>query len=128
MIEIRPESQSDEAGIEAVLTAAFPSNLEAALFKLLRNRGKCSVSLVAVDDKQIIGHVLFSPVELHAPDGRLNGLGLAPLAVLPEHQRQGVGTRLVQAGIAACRTLGSGFIVVLGEPEYYGRFGFQRAS
>src|SRR5688572_16214953 len=116
MIEIRPEGERDADGITAVHTAAFPTPLEAVLVTLLRQRGKSRISLVAELDSRIVGHVLFSPVDLETEDARLEGLGLAPLAVLPEYQCQGVGSRLTEAGIAACRQLDAGFVVVLGEP------------
>jgi len=129
---IRPELPNDAAGIRRVHEAAFPTAGESRLVDLLRERALAVVSLVAESADEIVGHVLFSPVRLEGPRtnaaGDAAGLGLAPLAVLPSWQRRGLGGRLVRAGLAACRELNAPFVVVLGEPEYYGRFGFVRAS
>jgi len=112
----------DAAAIHAVHAAAFPSDAEARLVDALRDAGHAAVSLVALESK-IVGHVLFSPTRSN--QGR--GVGLAPLAVLPQYQRQGIGAALASAGIGACRSAGYDYIVVLGEPAYYRRFGFRRA-
>ena len=128
LFHTRPETTADAAAIRRVHAAAFPTPTEAELVDRLRAHGKATVSLVAEQAREIVGHILFSPV---AVDGvRLVGLalGLAPVAVLPACQRQGVGSRLVRDGLEACRGLGCGLVVVLGEPGYYGRFGFGRAS
>jgi putative acetyltransferase len=122
---VREEKPSDEAAIRHVLNAAFPGPLEAQLIDDLRRAGNLTISLVAEIDGQVVGHVAFSPV---AVAKQVRGLGLAPLAVLPSVHRKGVGTTLAKAGIAKCRQLGTGFIVVLGSPAYYERFGFQPAS
>lgn len=120
----RPENAHDVAAIRGVLEAAFPTPAEARLVDALRASGRLSVSIVASDGAGVIGHVAFSPVRV----GETQGLGLAPMAVLPEHQSRGVGALLVREGLASCVALRQGFVVVLGEPEYYGRFGFERAS
>ena len=127
-VEIRPCTAADQADALAVHEAAFPTDGEARLVALLTSRGKSRVSLVAESGGRIVGHVLFSPVQVRGAASTSHGLGLAPLAVLPEFQRRDIGTKLVEAGLAACRQLGQPFVVVLGEPEYYGRFGFRRAS
>lgn len=103
--------------------AAFPSDAEARLVDALRAARRAALSLVAEHDGQVVGHVLFSPVK----SNRGRGLGLAPLAVLPRHQRQGIGAALIRAGIEACRAGGYDYAVVLGDPGYYRRFGFRRA-
>ena len=91
----------------------------------LRAAGAGVVSLVAEEAGQVVGHVLFSPVRVERADGQgREALGLAPMAVRPEHQRRGIGGRLVEAGLAACRRSGHGLVFVLGHPEYYPRFGF----
>ena len=126
MITIRPECPEDAAGIRAVHCAAFPTDAEARLVERLRAGGQSRVSLVAEADGNVIGHILFTPVSV-TPAG-CRGLGLAPLAVLPTHQRRGVGSALVREGLAVCRRQGWAFVVVLGHPDYYPRFGFRRAS
>jgi putative acetyltransferase len=122
---VRPEAPEDIDGIRAVHRAAFPSHLEAQLVDALRQAGKATISLVADLRGSIIGHVLFSPVSVE--QGPARGLGLAPVAVHPEWQRTGVGTALVQAGLAAAKARDCGFVVVLGAPAYYRRFGFSTA-
>ena len=118
---IRPESPADEAAVRAVHKAAFPTDAEARLVDAIRANGNDRVSLVAEKQGRIVGHVLFSPVDVEGSEG----IGLAPVAVLPDFQRHGIGAALVKAGIAACRELGAKFIVVLGDPRYYRRFGFR---
>ncbi len=129
MLVIRPECDADVATIRAVHEAAFPTPAEAMLVDLLRKNGKARISLVSEDAGSVVGHILFSPVEIAADDGtRMIGLGLAPLAVLPEFQRRGIGSRLVLDGLAECRRQRQPFVVVLGHTEFYPRFGFERAS
>jgi putative acetyltransferase len=129
MPDIRPSLHSDLPAIEAVHRAAFPTDVEARLVRLLVERGQDIVSLVAVEGSQIVGHVLFSPATIEA-DGRVvaTGLGLAPVAVLPAYQNRGLGSALIRAGLDARRQLATPFVVVLGNPAYYGRFGFVPAS
>jgi putative acetyltransferase len=122
---IRAEQTEDRQAIWMVHTAAFPTDGEAQLVDALRAGGKATVSLVAEQDGAIVGHVLFSPVT--GASGR-PGVGLAPVAVLPAWQRRGIGSKLIEAGIVACRDAGIGFIVVLGHAGYYPRFGFRKAS
>lgn len=123
---IRAERDTDHAAVHAVNAAAFPTPLEADLVDALRRQAHPLISLVAERDGAILGHILFSPVTLEGrPDLRL--MGLAPLAVAPEHQRSGIGSALVRAGLAECRHLGFSAVVVLGHPEYYPRFGFTPA-
>jgi putative acetyltransferase len=122
---IRSEEPADADTTRAVHRAAFPTPAESALVDDLRQSGRLTVSLVAIEDGQVVGHVAFSPVTVA---GSSAGLGLAPVAVLPGSQRQGVGASLVRAGLAACRAAAVPFVVVLGSPHYYGRFGFEAAS
>lgn len=122
---IRPEQPDDAAAICAVHTASFPSAGEARLIDLLRAAGRLAVSLVAESGGVVIGHVAFSPVTVET--GVL-GAGLAPLAVVEAHRRQGIAAQLVRAGLEACRAAGFVWVVVLGEPAYYSRFGFRAAS
>lgn len=124
MTTIRPERPDDVEPIRAVVGEAFPTLQEARLVDLLREAGRLSASLVAEVDGRIVGHVAFSPV---STDSGAVGAGLGPLAVLEEHRRRGIAARLVEAGLTACRSLGFGWAVVLGEPAYYARFGFRPA-
>jgi putative acetyltransferase len=126
---VRPEQAGDSPAIRAVHVAAFPTDAESRLVEALRASGSAVVSLIAELEGEPIGHVLFSPVSIELEPGwaGARGLGLAPLAVLPKHQRRGIGAELVRAGIAACGRAGVQFIVVLGNPDYYQRFGFRRA-
>ncbi len=128
MLLIRPEQPEDLAAIHSVLEQAFQQGFgsiaEADLVDTLRANGKAIVSLVAVENDQIVGHILFSEVTL----GDATIIGLAPLAVLPSQQKQGIGALLTNAGIAACRNAGYTAMVVLGHPDYYPRFGFVPAS
>jgi putative acetyltransferase len=127
-MEIRSERPSDVAAISAVITAAFlevehSGGNEAEIVAALRDAGSLAVSLVAVENDRILGHVALSPV---AVDGRDEGwFGLAPVAVLPQHQRKGIGRALIEAGLATLREKGAPGCVVLGDPAYYGRFGFE---
>lgn len=122
---IRPEKTEDIAAIFAVNQQAFKRREEARLVDVLRAQVSPLLSLVAVVDKAVVGHILFSPV--HVENARRAPqlmLGLAPMAVLPEYQGKGIGSLLVRRGLDACRAAGSGAVVVLGHPGYYPRFGF----
>ena len=120
---IREERQGDAEGVRGVNLAAFETTTEADLVDALRRQAAPLVSLVAEDDANLIGHILFSPVTL-ASDPGLMLMGLAPMAVVPSRQRQGVGSTLVREGLQRCRQLNVAAVVVLGHPEYYPRFGF----
>ena len=127
-MEIRPYSPEDAATVREVHLRAFDGRQEEACLVELLHRAKAApVSLVAVVDGQVVGHILFSPVRLEGrPDLRM--VGLAPVGVLPEYHGRGIGSHLVREGLAACRRADYGATVVLGEPGYYSRFGFVRAS
>jgi putative acetyltransferase len=124
---IREECPEDAEAIRAVNVAAFGSNSEADLVNALRRDAAPVVSLVAQDDAEIVGHIMFSPVTLASAPG-LVLMGLAPMAVVPSRQRQGIGSLLVQDGLVRCRNLDTAAVVVLGHPEYYPRFGFVPAA
>lgn len=129
MIVIRPEMDTDIPGIYTTNRKAFPRPAEAELVDLLRAHGKATLSIVAETEAgQVVGHVLFSPVTIENAPEKIRALGLGPLAVAPEHQRQGIGFQLVKAGLTECQLSGYDLVVLLGDPRYYGRFGFQRAS
>jgi putative acetyltransferase len=121
---IRREMAADEEAIRRVEERAFGRREEAALVDALRAHGRITLSLVAEMDGRVIGHVAFSPVTVESR----TGVGLAPLAVLPECHRRGVGAELVRRGLAECRAAGHEFAVVLGASAYYCRFGFEPAA
>jgi len=127
-VTIRPERPGDEAAIAELTRAAFfdhphSSHNEAEIIAALRDSGALSVSLVAVWNDRVIGHVAVSPVSIS--DGTGGWYGLGPVAVVPEQQGRGTGQRLVREALDRIRESGGRGCVVLGEPEYYGRFGFQ---
>lgn len=123
-VTIRAERPTDIESIDRVLRAAFPTEAEAGLVAQLRADGDLRASLVAELAGDIVGCVAFSPITL---DGQpCDGVGLAPVVVLPSHQSQGIGATLIAAGLTACWN--AAFCVVLGEPAYYRRFGFRPAS
>ena len=124
---IRPGEAGDASAIRHVNLTAFATAAEADLVERLRVSGKAVIELVALDGDSVVGHVVFSPIALDPLAGTV-GLGLGPLAVMPDHEKHGVGRRLVQNGLAACHQWGAGFVVVIGDPPYYTRFGFEPAA
>ena len=127
-IEIRDERAGDEAVIRAVNDAAFGQPDESRMVDAIRAARHEAISLVAVSDHTIVGHILFTPVTIDGAASPVRAAGLAPMAVLPPHQRHGIGSRLVHAGLSRCRDRGYSAVVVLGHPAFYPRFGFDRAS
>jgi len=127
-MHIRKEAPGDIESIYRVNEQAFETNAEARLVDLLRERGKAVISLIAEVGGEVVGHILFSPVSIEPAAKNWNALGLAPLAVIPSHQRQGIGGVLIEAGLENCRKLGIELVVVLGHPTYYPKFGFTKAS
>jgi putative acetyltransferase len=128
MLCIRWERPEDILAIREVHELAFGRPAEADIVDVLRASGKATLSLVAVEDDRIVGHILFSPVTIDAGDRTFPAVGLAPMAVLPEWQRRGIGSQLVETGLLECRNAGYDCVVVLGHPTYYPRFGFVPAS
>lgn len=122
-MEIVSEPESIYPAIRNVLVSAFPTALEADLVERLRQDGDLALSLAATSYGEVAGHVAFSP--LTAP---FRALGLGPVAVRPDKQRQGIGGRLIQTGLAHAEQAGWQAIFVLGDPAYYGRFGFSVAE
>jgi putative acetyltransferase len=122
MISVRAEEPGDIDAIHETNALAFGSPLEARLVDALRGP-EDYLSLVAVIEGKVVGHILFTPVTLE-PSVDVRIAGLAPMAVRPEHQRSGVGGQLIRAGLDACRRRGYSAVAVLGHPEYYPRFGF----
>ncbi|MDQ3010587.1 MAG: N-acetyltransferase, partial [Acidobacteriota bacterium] len=125
---IRYETPEDIAVIHQIIEQAFGRPAEANLVDALRRNGKAILSLVAEDNGRVVGHILFSPGVIDAAERPLPGIGLAPLAVLPERQNEGIGSLLVERGLKLCRETRHPFVIVLGHPEYYPRFGFVPAS
>ena len=123
-IIIRPESTADQDAIRHVNRLAFGQDEEARLVDALRDGGYVRVSLVAEQTGQVVGHILFSDLPIITEAGTVAALALAPMAVLPELQRQGIGSALVQKGLEACRQQGHRIVVVLGHAHFYPRFGF----
>ncbi|QPD00553.1 N-acetyltransferase [Qipengyuania soli] len=124
---IRPEQPGDEATIHALTEAAFrdmpfSDGDEQDLVDRLRADGDLTLSLVAEDAGKILGHIAFSPVSIS--DGSEDWFGLGPVSVCPELHGQGIGSLLIRRGIADLSDIGARGIVLLGSPEYYGRFGF----
>jgi putative acetyltransferase len=124
-VKVCAERDVDRAAVHALHDASFPTQAEARLVDLLRASGRLWLSLVAVSDEEVVGHVSFSPVQA---DGAEGGVALAPLAVAEKCRRRGIGARLVEEGLAGCRRGGRSFVVVVGDPAYYARFGFAAAS
>jgi putative acetyltransferase len=124
---IRPERPDDAGAVRHVNELAFGQPVEADLVERLRRVCDDSLSLVAEEDT-IVGHILFTPVTVESAGRRVLGMGLAPMAVLPDHQRKGIGSQLVRSGVELLRQRGCPFVVVVGHPGYYPRFGFEPAS
>jgi putative acetyltransferase len=127
-IKIRSETSADSMAIEAVTAAAFlnaphTSHTEQQIVSLLRRAGKLAISLIAEADGAVIAHVAVSPVSIS--DGSSGWCGLGPISVMPEHQRRGVGSQLMREALHILRRRRASGCVVLGDPEYYGRFGFK---
>jgi putative acetyltransferase len=123
-VRVRPENPNDLEAIREVNRQAFGQEDEARLVDALRDGGHARLSLVAEEGGRVVGHILFSDLPIVTQAGTLHALALAPMAVLPERQRQGIGSRLVREGLRACADAGHRIVVVLGHPRYYPRFGF----
>lgn len=134
-VRIRPEQPGDEPAIHELTSQAFASSEygyhgEAELVEKLRANGAAAISLVAEADStnHLIGHILFSPAVIEWKDHQSKGFGLAPMSVLPEFQRMGIGSQLITAGFEVATARDGDFVIVLGHPEYYPKFGFTPAS
>ena len=126
-VVIRHETAADRDAIHSVEAAAFGQDDEARLVDALRDAGHVILSLVATDGERIVGHILFSPMTIVAGETTSPAVCLAPVAVQPEYQRSGVGSALIQAGLAELRDLGHKAVFLVGHPTYYPRFGFSPA-
>ena len=129
MLSIRAEKVEDYEAISRVHRVAFGGENEVNLVRKLRDSKEFlpELSLVAVMDGEIVGHILFSPVIIQCSDRSVRALALAPMTVQPEFQRQGIGSQLTGKGLECCRRLGYQIVIVVGHPEYYPRFGFSSA-
>ena len=123
-MNIREEQSSDIEKIYKVNTEAFETKAEANLVNALRNSGCKFISLVAEIESEVVGHILFTPVELTENKNNLKIMGLAPMAVLSQFQNRGIGSKLVSAGLEICKSQGCDAVAVLGHPAYYPKFGF----
>ena len=123
MVEIRPERPGEAVAIEHVHRQAFGRDAESRLVRRLRAEGYNVTSMVAADGASIIGHALFSRVSASGPR-HLETVALAPVAVLPNRQRIGIGSEMIRVGLDACRASAVDVALVLGDPGYYTRFGF----
>lgn len=127
-MQIRQERPQDAATIHALTEAAFKDmpfsdQTEAKVVDALRAAGALTLSLVATEGGEILGHVAFSPVRINADAGDWYGLG--PVSVWPDRQRRGIGQHLIREGLQRLQAMGAGGCVLLGDPRYYRRFGFE---
>lgn len=128
MINVRSETSDDIAAVRRINELAFARPDEAALVDTLRKVAQPFLSLVAIDKDEAVGHILFTRVSIEGDESGRLVLGLAPMAVLPQYQRKGIGSQLVRTGLKECSRIGCDAVVVLGHPDYYPRFGFIPAS
>ena len=124
-VAIRPAADDDAPAIREVLAAAFPTTAEADLVEQLAADGDLALGFVAAVDGKIVGHIAFSRMTVAAEGERVPALGLAPVAVLPAHQKSGIGGRLIERGLAAANGRGTALVFLVGDSDYYGRFGFR---
>ena len=125
MIEIREERADDIAAVRNLNSRAFGQDQESNIVDALRANGAALLSLVATLNGQVVGHIMYSPLSI---DGKFEGAALGPMAVLPQCQRRGIGSRLIEAGNRKLKDDGCPFIIVVGHADYYPRFGFKPAS
>ncbi|CAB1055923.1 Acetyltransferase, GNAT family [Olavius sp. associated proteobacterium Delta 1] len=128
MVEVRIEQPDDIDAVRLVNDQAFGQPDEGRIVDKLRNSCEEIISLVAISKNQIVGHILFSPVTIDNKGSVIEGMGLAPMAVLPEFQNRGIGSELATEGLRLIKRMKCPFVIVLGHDQYYPRFGFQTAS
>ena len=129
-VKVRNQEPKDREQVFDLNCNAFPTSDEAKLVDSLRSSGtgEIVISLVAVHDNSVVGHILFTEVIVEGASANGSLLGLGPMSVQPEMQNLGIGSRLVLQGLQECRTRGIGAVFVLGHAEYYSRFGFNSAA
>jgi putative acetyltransferase len=125
VIKIRQEGPDDVTAVRDLNRRAFGQDQESNIVDALRTNGAALLSFVATLNNRVVGHIMYSPAVV---DGRVRGAALGPMAVLPEYQRQGIGTKLIEAGNQKLKETGCPFIIVVGHADYYPRFGFTPAS
>lgn len=125
---VRAERTGDIDAIREVNLRAFGQPQEADLVDALRANGAVLASLVAVSGGSVVGHILYTPVTIDCDGREIGGAGLGPMAVLPERQGEGIGGRLIEAGSRVMSEQGHPFVIVVGHPGYYPRFGFEPAE
>jgi putative acetyltransferase len=128
LIIIRRERPEDIKEIHSVNEQAFEDSAEARIVDTLREKCPDALSLVAEDEGEIVGHIFFSPVEIEWSGAVIKGMGLAPMAVRPDRQRQGIGSRLARTGLEILKDQEYPYVIVVGHPEFYPKFGFEPAS
>jgi putative acetyltransferase len=126
-IIIRHETPNDYEAVREILKSSFETDAESRLVDALRTNGKAIFSLVAEQAQTVVGHIMFSPVST-TPPSEPKGLGLAPVAVAPTHRRQGIASMLIREGLRMCNEYHYDYVILLGDPKFYQRFGFQKAS
>jgi len=125
---LRPEKEEDHGVVKALNKHAFQGEVESSIVEKVRSSCDEVVSLVAVEDSKVVGHIFFSPVVTMSGESEVRGMALAPIAVSPEYQRRGIGSALVKEGLRVLNEGGYPFVVVLGHKDYFPRFGFEKAS
>ncbi len=125
MIRLQEESDTCLSEIRTINEAAFGDSLAADLIDALRSNKKVDLSLVAEVNNELVGHIMFSPVIVEGAMSSKRRTALAPVAVIPEQQRTGVGTALINEGLKKCKTMGIDYVILLGHKTYYPRFGFK---
>jgi putative acetyltransferase len=128
MLTVRPERLEDIPSVRILNERAFEQSAEADIVDKLRHACPEMLSFVAEDESHVVGHILFTPAAIKSGKRVIQGMALAPMAVLPERQREGIGTKLVEHGLNVLQERSCPFVIVLGHPDYYPRFGFELAS
>jgi len=126
----RKESREDLARIKKINDRAFEQEDESRLVNKLRKKDQFipELSLVAETDEMVVGHIFFYPVKIISADQKHTTLSLGPMSVLPEHQKKGIGGKLINEGLSRAKDFGFRSVIVVGHPEYYPKFGFTKAS